>query len=162
MSLCPAMNVDFCVPAALFLVQVLCIVYVSHNKKKREREKIFEAGITCFYSSAPPILYALYPPYPSFPTLWKRSPPLIWFWGGRNSMWSWEGRLGWEGRWKRGEVKRRRKKSSLLLGDAWLQSEILDARIPMGRKHLPTYSPSSSPALGWAQTKNLPPYPSCS
>lgn len=39
------------------------------------------------------------------------------------------------------------------------QNGFLDARIPVGRKRLPTYSPSSSSALGWAQTKNLPPTP---
>lgn len=62
LSLCPAMNVDFCVPAALFLVQVLCIVYVSHNKKKkRERKKIWSWNYLFLLQFSP---YSL-PPLPS-------------------------------------------------------------------------------------------------
>lgn len=145
----------FCVPAALFLVQVLCIVYVSHNKKKKDKN-IWSWNDLFFLQHPPPFSP---PPYAPFLTLWKRSPPLTWLWGWGATDMELRGQAGLAG-----QVKEERRRGGRRAVCSWenlssKQSGFLDIRIPMWRKHFPSYPPSSSSALGWAKTKNVPPLP---
>ena len=160
-SLCPAMNVDFVSRQQLCFWSKYFVLYTWVIIKKMEKKNIWSCNDWLDFSPS----YPCFLPLPSLPfcniLLKVSSTDLTWVWGALTLRKVEDLRglagLGGQvkvGRWAGGEGRRA---ECPWENTGSKQSGLVDARVPMGRKHLLHSSIFFLLALGWAQIKNLPP-----